>query len=94
MIVVHHEGEDITAFVTPETVKDLFRGTHHEGRRFLGVERAEALVILAGPLQIDSIADHVDYVDSRFDFLDQAVTFHTLSGRWQILQVPRVERMG
>jgi hypothetical protein len=63
VFVIHDKGEDISAFIASETVEYLFGGVDHEGRRFFGMKRTQAFVVLACALQIDIFGDQVMYIN-------------------------------
>jgi hypothetical protein len=44
-------------------VEYLFGGVDHEGRRFFGMKRTQAFVVLACALQIDIFGDQVMYIN-------------------------------
>ncbi len=46
-------------------------GIDGEGRRLLGVEGAEALPVLAGPLEVHELADELDDVDAGADLVEE-----------------------
>src|SRR5262249_57280406 len=54
-----------------EAVEDAAPGIDGERRRPLGVERAQALVVLAGALEVDDLPDQLDDVDPRADLVEQ-----------------------
>jgi len=69
------ELEEVTAFVAAMAVPDLAFGTHGEGRRLFGVERAQPGELATGSMEADVPADHLDQIEARLDLRD-GITCH------------------
>ena len=76
---LHDEFDDVPAGVAAETLVELVRLVDGEGRRLLGVERAQARIARprARLLQAHVLADHFHDVDGGFQLLDEIHGFRT-----------------
>ncbi len=70
-IVTHEEPEGVAAGAAAEAVEDAALGIDGEGRRLLGMERAEPLPVLAGALQVHELADELHHVQARADLIEE-----------------------
>ncbi len=69
------ELEQVPALMASVAVPDLALGAHGEGRRLLGVERAQSRHLSAGAVEGDVPPDHLDQVEARLDLCD-SITSH------------------
>src|SRR5262249_20206346 len=65
------ELEDVPARAAPEAVEEAAIAMDGEGRRFLAVERTEALVARAGLAERDVVRDHGHDVGGAADLVDE-----------------------
>ena len=64
------EGEDVAGDAASEAVEELAGGVHRERRGLLAVEGAESGIVLrAGLLQLDVVADDADDVRLLLDYV-------------------------
>src|SRR5262249_5488077 len=70
-IHAHQEAQRIAARAAAEAVEDAALGIHGERRRPLRVERAEALPVVARPLQAHELADQVHDVRACANLVEQ-----------------------
>src|SRR2546425_606912 len=70
LVLTHQEAKRVAADAAAEAVEDPLLLIDHEGGGLLRVERAEALPVLAGLLQIHKPIHDVDDVDRRADLVE------------------------
>jgi hypothetical protein len=76
-MVLHPKGKEIAALLAPEAVKHLLGRTDREGRSFFRVKGAQAHIALAGPLELNKLADQLDDVHDPLDlFFGSLITVH------------------
>jgi hypothetical protein len=76
-MVLHPEGKEIAALLTPEAVEHLLGGADREGRSFFRVKGAKTHVALAGPLKLNKLTDQLDDIYDPLDlFFGSLKTVH------------------
>ena len=79
---LHDEVEDRSAFVTAETVEDLFGRTDGERRRLFLVKRATRHPVCALFLELHVILNDADDVSLSFEIVDESLgVTHWANGR-------------
>jgi hypothetical protein len=67
-MIGHPESKKIPPLLAPETMEHLPGGTDREGRSLFRVKGAKPEVALAGPLELDKLADELNDVHGSLDF--------------------------
>ena len=70
---LHEEREDIAAFTAAEAMPAAGAREDDEGRRLLGVERAQRFERVPGLFEGDVARDEIDHVDARPHLLDRGL---------------------
>jgi len=72
-IVLHEKRQHRTVLAAAEAVIKLLVGAYGKRRRFLVVERAQGLVVLAGLLQREAGVDHIDDIYPGQQIVDEGL---------------------
>src|SRR5206468_466929 len=73
VVALLHEREDVAALVAAEAAPGAGLGPDVERAALLIVERAQPPERLAGPFELDRLADDVDDIEAALDLLDRRV---------------------